>query len=42
MVRLGHRLSKDIGLFVPDPQYLGYVNPNLRDAAEEVSSGRPV
>lgn len=27
MLRLAHRHSKDIGLFVPDPQYLGYVTP---------------
>jgi predicted nucleotidyltransferase component of viral defense system len=38
MLRLGHRQSKDIDLFVPDPQYLGFVNPRLSDAAEEVSS----
>lgn len=25
MLRYGHRLSKDIDLFVPDPQYLGFV-----------------
>lgn len=27
MFRYGHRLSKDIDIFVPDPQYLGYVTP---------------
>lgn len=37
MLRHGHRISKDIDLFVPDPQYLGYVNPRLSDAAEAVS-----
>lgn len=37
MLRLNHRRSKDIDLFVPDPQYLGYVNPRLSDAAEAVS-----
>jgi hypothetical protein len=26
MLRIGHRQSKDIDLFVPDPQYLGFVN----------------
>lgn len=36
MLRIGHRLSKDIDLFVPDPQYLGYVNPRLSDVAEEI------
>ena len=29
MLRFDHRLSKDIDLFVPDPQYLGHVNPRL-------------
>lgn len=38
MFRLRHRHSKDIDLFVPDPQYLGHLNPRLSDAAEEVSS----
>lgn len=38
MLRLGHRQSKDIDLFVPDPQYLGYVSPRLSDAAEAVSA----
>lgn len=38
MLRLGHRQSKDIDLFVPDPQYLGHVNPRLSDVAEEVST----
>ncbi len=33
MLRLGHRRSKDIALFVTDPQDLGYVNPRLSDAA---------
>ena len=38
MLRIGHRQSKDIDLFVPDPQYLGYLNPRLSDAAEQVST----
>jgi predicted nucleotidyltransferase component of viral defense system len=38
MLRLGHRQSKDIDLFVPDPQYLGYVNPRLSEVAEEIST----
>jgi predicted nucleotidyltransferase component of viral defense system len=37
MLRINHRQSKDIDLFVPDPQYLGYVNPRLSDAAESIS-----
>lgn len=38
MLRIGHRQSKDIDLFVPDPQYLGYVNPRLSEVAEAVST----
>lgn len=38
MLRIGHRQSKDIDLFVPDPQYLGYVNPRLSEEAEQVSA----
>ena len=37
MFRYRHRRSKDIDIFVPDPQYLGYVNPRLSDVAAEVS-----
>lgn len=37
MFRYRHRRSKDIDVFVPDPQYLGYVNPRLSDLAAEVS-----
>jgi predicted nucleotidyltransferase component of viral defense system len=37
MLRYGHRLSKDIDIFVPDPQYLGFVSPRLSDVAEGVS-----
>lgn len=32
MLRYGHRVSKDIDIFVPNPQYLGYVNPRISDA----------
>ena len=38
MLRIGHRQSKDIDLFVPDPRYLGFVNPRLSDEAEQVSA----
>lgn len=38
MLRLNHRQSKDIDLFVPDPQYLGYVNPRLSDVAEAITT----
>lgn len=37
MFRYGHRLSKDIDIFVPDPQYLGYVTPRLSDTAESLT-----
>ena len=33
MFRYQHRLSKDIDIFVPDPQYLGFVTPRLSDVA---------
>ncbi|WP_059413634.1 nucleotidyl transferase AbiEii/AbiGii toxin family protein [Cupriavidus basilensis] len=38
MLRYDHRLSRDIDLFVPDPQYIGYVTPRLSDAAEAISA----
>lgn len=38
MLRYSHRLSKDIDIFVPDPQYLGFVSPRLSDAAERVTT----
>lgn len=43
MFRHRHRLSNDIDIFVPDPQYLGFVNPRLSDVAagltEEYTEG---
>ncbi len=33
MLRHAHRVSKDIDIFVPDPQYLGYVTPRLSSTA---------
>lgn len=38
MLRYDHRASKDIDIFVPDPQYLGYVTPRLSAVAESISS----
>ena len=38
MLRLNHRHSRDIDLFVPDPQYLGHVTPRLSDAAENLTA----
>jgi hypothetical protein len=37
MRKYRHRLSKDIDIFVPDPQALNYVNPRLSQVAEEIS-----
>ena len=37
MRKFRHRFSKDIDIFVPDPQYLGYVSPRLNDAAEAMT-----
>lgn len=37
MFYFGHRISKDIDIFVPDPQFLGYVNPRLGGPAEEMT-----
>jgi hypothetical protein len=38
MLRYRHRRSKDIDIFVPDPQYLGYVSPRLSEVAEAISA----
>ncbi|MFK4445225.1 hypothetical protein ABH944_005429 [Caballeronia udeis] len=38
MLRYGHRLSKDIDIFVPDPQYLGFVNPRISDVASDITT----
>jgi len=38
MRRFHHRVSKDVDIFVPDPQYLGYVSPRLNDVAESLTS----
>lgn len=38
MLRHQHRTSKDIDIFVPDPQYLGFVSPRLSDVAESITS----
>ena len=38
MLRYAHRQSKDIDIFVPDPQYLGFVTPRLSEAAAAVSA----
>src|SRR5262245_1659329 len=38
MRRYHHRFSKDIDIFVPDPQYLGYLTPKLNDKAESLTT----
>jgi predicted nucleotidyltransferase component of viral defense system len=38
MLKHGHRFSRDVDIFVPDPQYLGYVTPRLNDTAESMTS----
>ncbi|WP_322049011.1 nucleotidyl transferase AbiEii/AbiGii toxin family protein [Paraburkholderia sp. J67] len=37
MLRYGHRMSRDIDIFVPNPQYLGYVNPRINDTAAQIT-----
>jgi len=37
MLRLNHRFSRDVDLFVPDPQYLGHVTPRLCEIAEQLT-----
>lgn len=38
MRRYRHRFSKDIDIFVPDPQYLGHLSPRLNDCADGLTS----
>lgn len=42
MLRYQHRLSKDIDLFVPDPQSLAYVTPRLSDVADTLCNSQYV
>jgi len=37
MFYFGHRRSKDIDIFIPDPQFLGYVNPRLGGRGETLA-----
>ena len=37
MRRHRHRFSKDIDIFVPDPQYLGHLTPRLNAEAESLN-----
>jgi hypothetical protein len=38
MLRYGHRMSKDVDIFVPNPQYLGYVNPRINETASDITT----
>lgn len=38
MRRHHHRFSKDVDIFVPDPQILPYLSPRLSDAAEALTT----
>lgn len=38
MLRFSHRKSKDVDIFVPDAQYLGYVNPRKSSVAESLTN----
>lgn len=38
MLRYAHRFSKDVDIFVPDPQSLGFVTPRLSDVAESITT----
>lgn len=35
--RFAHRVSRDVDIFVPDPQYLGYLSPRLNDRADALA-----
>jgi hypothetical protein len=37
MRRHHHRLSKDIDIFLPDPQYLGHLTPRLNTVVESIT-----
>ena len=39
MRRHRHRLSKDIDIFISDPQFLGYLSPRLNVLAEKMTGG---
>lgn len=38
MRRYRHRISNDVDIFVPDPQWLGYLTPRLNSKAESLAS----
>jgi len=38
MRRYRHRVSRDVDIFVPDPQWLGYLTPRLNAKAESLTA----
>jgi hypothetical protein len=38
MRRFRHRVSKDVDIFLPDAQHLGYVSPRLNDVADSLAA----
>jgi len=40
MWRFRHRVSKDVDVFVPDPQYLGYLDPDLNETVDALTPKR--
>lgn len=38
MFYYAHRISKDIDIFISDPQFLGYINPRIGGCAEDLTS----
>lgn len=38
MFHYAHRKSKDIDIFIPDPQFLGYINPRIGGRGENITS----
>jgi hypothetical protein len=38
MRRHRHRVSRDVDIFVPDPQWLGYLTPRLNARAESLTA----
>lgn len=36
MLAMNHSISDDVDIFIPDPQWLGYLSPRLNDRFEEV------
>lgn len=38
MFHYAHRRSKDIDIFIPDPQFLGYINPRTGGRGEDITS----